>query len=387
MTKLPALLIPLLLFGLATGQSLYTSSAERSVRYAVTQVNESGVEGSVLIADYGRRTVVSVALAGTSPGERHPTHFHLGRCGTGGDIVVLLQSVRGDTGFSVTVLDTPFDDLVGGEYYLNVHRSPAELDTILACGEVGLHATPLDVSGEVEPVEAEPLEPVVEDEPDVEVEEVEAIDEVEVEEAEIDEVAVDIEETEVSVRVAALEDDALEFQAFVNERYPEDAAWARNTSLALLYHDFGGSEYGPIAAAGVRFTGLDIPQGASVISAHLEFTAAETGEAGSVPLTLHGEASGHAASFEDQALGDLSNRPRTAASVSWVLGPWQEGERYVSEDISAIVQEVVARADWQPGNAIAFIITGGTEGAWRNAHAYRSDPDAAPRLVVRFQAP
>lgn len=384
MTKLPALLITLLLFGLATSQSLYTSSAERSVRYAVTQVNESGVEGSVLIADYGRRTVVSVALAGTRPGELHPTHFHLGRCGTGGDIVVLLQSVRGDTGFGVTVLDTPFDDLIGGEYYLNVHRSPSELDTILACGEVGLHATPLDVSGMVEPVEAEPLEPVVEDEPDVEVEE---IDEVEVEEADVDEVAVDIEEIEVSVRVAALEDDALEFRTFVNERYPAGAAWARNTSLALLYHDFGGSEYGPIAAAGVRFTGIDIPQGASVISAHLEFTASETSEVGAVPLMLQAEASGHAASFEDQALGDLSNRPRTAASVSWVLGPWQEGERYASEDLSAVVQEVVARADWQPGNAMAFIITGGTEGAWRNAHAYRSDPGAAPRLTVRFQAP
>lgn len=370
MTKWLAVLISLLLFSLAAGQSLYTSSAERSVRYAVAQVNASGVAGSVLIADYGRRTVVSVALAGTRPGERHPTHFHLGRCGTGGDIVVLLQSVRGDSGFSVTVLDVPFDDLIGGEYYLNVHRSPAELDTILACGEVGLHATPLELRGVVEPVEAEPLEPAVEDEA------------VEVEEAE------PVAPRTLELRIVSQADDAEEFldeeNTVPSDDYNQYSTYTLGSRLRLGYN----AQWSTSTLVGLRFQDLAIPQGATITQAYIEFTARDT-DSDEASLTLYGEKRAAAPSFVDQSEAmdtpgnrDLSERVRTSSSVMWSPEAWRSGERYRTPDLAPIVQEIVNQEGWTLGNALVILVEG--EGS-RSAVSYDHDPSAAPRLVVEYE--
>lgn len=117
----------------------YTSRAVRSVRYPVASQGGSGVFGSVLLTDYGMGfTVVTIALQGTPPSGNHPAHFHAGNCGSGGDIVVPLNNVNGATGFSSTVTNVPFDDIVGGDHYLNIHLSSNQMATIVACGEVGL---------------------------------------------------------------------------------------------------------------------------------------------------------------------------------------------------------------------------------------------------------
>jgi hypothetical protein len=117
----------------------YTNRAMRSVRYSVASQGGSGVLGSVLLADYGEGlTVVTIALQGTPPSGNHPAHFHAGNCGSGGDIVVPLNNVNGATGFSTTVTNVPFDDIVGGDHYLNIHLSSDQIGTIVACGEVGL---------------------------------------------------------------------------------------------------------------------------------------------------------------------------------------------------------------------------------------------------------
>ncbi len=117
----------------------YTNRAMRSVRYPVASQGGSGVLGSVLLADYGDGvTVVTIALQGTPPSGDHPAHFHAGNCGSGGDIVVPLSNVNGATGFSTTVTNVPFDAIVGGDHYLNIHLSSDQISTIVACGEVGL---------------------------------------------------------------------------------------------------------------------------------------------------------------------------------------------------------------------------------------------------------
>jgi hypothetical protein len=117
----------------------YTNRAMRSVRYPVASQAGSGVLGSVLLADYGDGvTVVTIALQGTPPSGDHPAHFHAGNCGSGGDIVVPLNNVKGVSGFSTTVTSVPFDAIVGGDHYLNIHLSSDQIATIVACGEVGL---------------------------------------------------------------------------------------------------------------------------------------------------------------------------------------------------------------------------------------------------------
>ena len=107
-------------------------------RYQVLPVDGSGVRGSVLVSDYGfEGAVVVILLSGTQAGGVHPAHFHLGDCGSGGEIVVPLENVSGRSGLSVTTTDASYEDIVGGDHYLNIHLSPDSMDVIVACGEVG----------------------------------------------------------------------------------------------------------------------------------------------------------------------------------------------------------------------------------------------------------
>jgi transforming growth factor-beta-induced protein len=122
-------------------EQLYTTTALRSVRYPVNPVGESSVSGSVLVADYGfENAVVTLALSGTTPEGNHPTHFHLGNCSSNGEIIVPLENLDGVTGLSVTTMTAPYDAIVEGDHYLNVHLSEEAVDTIIACGEAGLGA-------------------------------------------------------------------------------------------------------------------------------------------------------------------------------------------------------------------------------------------------------
>ena len=119
------------------GTGLYSSSAEASERYTLEEVDGSGVSGSVLVAEYSAdQTVVSISLSGTPAGGLHPATLYVGSCGTLGDEVAGLEAVSGDTGFSTTVLDVPFADVVGGDHALNITASEND-DTAVACGEVG----------------------------------------------------------------------------------------------------------------------------------------------------------------------------------------------------------------------------------------------------------
>ena len=107
-------------------------------RYQVLPVDGSGVRGSVLVSDYGfEEAVVVILLSGTQAGGVHPAHFHLGDCGSGGEIVVPLENVSGRSGLSVTTTDAFYEDIVSGDHYLNIHLSPDSMDVIVACGEVG----------------------------------------------------------------------------------------------------------------------------------------------------------------------------------------------------------------------------------------------------------
>src|SRR5918993_3164319 len=83
--------------------------------------------------------------------EVHPAHIHSGTCAELGDVVVPLTDIAhiGDdeerTGpasaipvkSSVTVVDMPLQEIVDGGHAINVHRSADEIDTYIACGDIG----------------------------------------------------------------------------------------------------------------------------------------------------------------------------------------------------------------------------------------------------------
>ncbi len=135
---------------------------------------------------------------------------------------------------------------------------------------------------------------------------------------------------------------------------------------------------------GLRFAGVDVPQGATVLSATVQFTADEA-KSGAATLIIRGEGANDAASFTS-ADGDVSDRPTTGASVAWSPPDWPSrgdaGPAQRTPDLASIVQEIVARPGWARGNALALLITGqGT----RTAESFEGGAAVAPRLSVIYQ--
>lgn len=85
-------------------------------------------------------TAVSVSLTGAPAAALLPWHVHQGRCGSGGPIVgpaaayPLLRT--GTDGRATASVAIPEELLADAEYYVDVHAGPAELGTIVACGQL-----------------------------------------------------------------------------------------------------------------------------------------------------------------------------------------------------------------------------------------------------------
>ena len=111
---------------------------------------------------------------------------------------------------------------------------------------------------------------------------------------------------------------------------------------------------------GLRFAGLSIPPGATIQSAYIQFQC-NTKTIGAASLTIEGQAADNPVTFA-KTTNNISSRPRTSADVGWVPAPWStvgaQGPDQQTPDLTSVVQEIVNRAGWASGNAMAFIITG-----------------------------
>ena len=135
---------------------------------------------------------------------------------------------------------------------------------------------------------------------------------------------------------------------------------------------------------GLRFTRIDIPQGAIITSAYIQFQTEEV-KTGTASLQIRGEDSDDAAAFTSASF-NVSSRLKTDASVDWTPDPWgtigETGLAQQTPNLAGIVQEIVSRSGWTPLNDIVFIVTGtGT----RTAEAYEGG--AAPILHIEYTLP
>ena len=134
---------------------------------------------------------------------------------------------------------------------------------------------------------------------------------------------------------------------------------------------------------GLRFNGIDIPQGAFITNAYIQFQADETGSTPSL-IEFRGEDSDNALAFSSQAF-DISSRADTGASVSWSPAAWtsvgEAGADQRTPDLSAIIQEIIDRPGWAPQNALAITATGSGE---RGAESYEGNAATAPLLHIEY---
>ena len=136
---------------------------------------------------------------------------------------------------------------------------------------------------------------------------------------------------------------------------------------------------------GLLFRNLNIPVGATITKAYIQFTVDEKSSA-SCSLKIVGEASDNAAVFSTTSY-NVSGRAKTSSNVSWIPVAWNSvgstGTGQQTPDIKSIIQEIVNRPAWNPVGNLVIIITGTGK---RVAESYEGLPAKAPLLYIEYTA-
>ena len=176
--------------------------------------------------------------------------------------------------------------------------------------------------------------------------------------------------TIVEARVATGNDDA-------EERLSNGNVNLTSTDLELI------SDGSNAQLVGMRFTGVAVPNGATITNAWIQFQVDET-NTGATNVNIQGEASDSALQFTT-ANSNISSRGRTTASIPWDPVSWttvgEAGPDQQTPDISAAIQEIVSRPGWASGNDMVMIITGSGE---RTAESYDGSSTGAPLLHIEY---
>lgn len=134
---------------------------------------------------------------------------------------------------------------------------------------------------------------------------------------------------------------------------------------------------------GLLFRNLNIPVGASISKAYIQFAVDERSTT-SCSLKIQGENSDNAALFSTSTR-NVSGRIKTSNSLSWTPASWStvglSGTGQQTPDIKTIIQEIVNRPAWNPSGNLVIIITGTGK---RVAESYEGLPSKAPLLYIEY---
>ena len=139
---------------------------------------------------------------------------------------------------------------------------------------------------------------------------------------------------------------------------------------------------------GLRFQGINIDNGATIISATIEFTVdvADLGKPGTsdpLTVTISGQDHNDAPVFNGTNY-NLSGRSYLGTTVIWSPDPWTATpEAYNSDDISSIIQGIVNKPGWASGNAMVFMLDGDGSSGIRMANSADSS-GVAPKLKILY---
>lgn len=110
---------------------------------------------------------------------------------------------------------------------------------------------------------------------------------------------------------------------------------------------------------GLRFLDVQIPQGATVLEARIQFEADETRTTTPCDVEIFCQDADNPPTFV-AANGNISSRPKTSG-VKWTNVPgWTLQDRLAAQltpNFASAVQEVVDRIGWAAGNALVVVIT------------------------------
>ncbi len=112
---------------------------------------------------------------------------------------------------------------------------------------------------------------------------------------------------------------------------------------------------------GLRFQEVHIPHGAIITNAYIQFRSDEDDQV-NAELVVRAENSADAAPFDDNNTLNVSARTTFQDSVYWTPPPWPSsglsGPDQRTPDLKNLLQQIINRNDWHPGNSVVFKITG-----------------------------
>lgn len=177
----------------------------------------------------------------------------------------------------------------------------------------------------------------------------------------------------LSIPVAQGTDDADELQ--------DGSGTVRRTTGDI---ELGSGAEGFPTVAGMRFNSVSVPNGATITHADIQFQVDET-KSSAANFVLRGQQVDNAATFGSTAF-DITSRPRTAASVSWAAPAWTvlgaAGPDQRTPELKSVIQEIVDRSGWSPGNSLAIIVNGSGR---RTAESFEGG--APPILHIAYTTP
>ncbi len=175
--------------------------------------------------------------------------------------------------------------------------------------------------------------------------------------------------TSITARVSGGTDDA--------EEYLNGTMYLDSSDLELGHEPYTGQQY-----VGMRFSNVQVPEGATITSARLEVRAASS-DKGKVTFYLHAEASDDATAFTETSR-NISTRPLSRARQSWSPAAWVRGNTYGISGLQNELQEVIDRPGWKRGNALALVIKPRTTPR-RNLVSFEGSAGSAPRLLITYE--
>jgi type IV pilus assembly protein PilY1 len=140
--------------------------------------------------------------------------------------------------------------------------------------------------------------------------------------------------------------------------------------------------------SGYRFDTINVPNGATIVSASLKFQADGAVTSGNGVVTIKGEepSDGDSDVFAFST-NNITDRSTTSASTSWTLPTsLTDNQSFTSPDLTDEVQEIVNTSNWTSGNAMSFIVTPTTEDADYAIHARDGDASRAAKLSITYQS-
>ena len=187
-----------------------------------------------------------------------------------------------------------------------------------------------------------------------------------------------------SKRISAAEDDMEEYIADPQQSNEVGSIDSGSSDLELGTERENGDDK---QLVGLRFRDLDIPVGAIIESASIQFTVDESKSTEDASFIIKVEDIANASLFDESINSGISGRPTIEDSVEWNVtgGTWinagDSGPDQRTSDVSGLLQQIISKPDWSAGNAVVFTIEGtGT----KVAESFEGDPTAAALLEVSY---